>query len=293
MYNFLIILLFLMLLIAALIFYLRARLQDASVPVIKSLLPANVPQRVMCIFPHPDDEIVVAGTLLLLEQQKIETILVTLTHGEKGPTGGKVAPEELGNLRIQELQKSASILGIDHQELFKFPDGGIEFFSPMVLKQTILEVIAKYQPSLIITYDEKKGLYGHPDHRLSALFVHEIVKEHQDDPGFPVKAVYAVTVPKNMLEVAMSISPVVREAFRGDAGSLLPLPDFAIRIWRYAKMKSRALHAHWSQHGVMSQFFPFHDRFPTWLYFFVFDREYFAKVDCGGVQKDPSKNNSI
>ena len=138
MYTFLSSLFLLLLLAAAFIFYLRMRLQDGSVPISKVILPANAPQRVMLLFPHPDDEIVVAGTLLLLEGQGIETVLVTLTHGEKGPTGGLIEPDELGKIRPQELKQSASILGIDHLEVFAYPDSGIESVPPAELKKNDL-----------------------------------------------------------------------------------------------------------------------------------------------------------
>jgi LmbE family N-acetylglucosaminyl deacetylase len=184
----------------------------------------------------------------------------------------------LGDVRVKELQHSVDILKVSKHELFQYPDGGIASISSEKLKQLIYELILKHQPGLLITYDEFIGLYGHPDHRLTAQYTREVVDEHRDEPNFPVQALYVVTAPRKMIEVAMSISEEVRQAFHGDAGSRLPVPDFAMRIRRYAKAKSQAMHAHLSQHGVLSQFFPYHDHFPTWLYFFVFDREYFAKV---------------
>lgn len=282
MYWFFSLPLILVILVFAGFWFLRSRLQDDSVPVGLDF-PGN---RVMFVFPHPDDEITCAGTLKALNRQGKETILITLTRGEAGTTNGLVdesdpvrKKRELGQLRSRELESVSELLDIDRLEIFDFPDSGIKDIPADVLKSVIEEKIDRYQPSVIITYDDKIGLYGHPDHVIIARYVKEIFESKKDKPDFSVKQLYQVTLPRPMIETAMQISDYFKQNYPTLAENGLPSPTMAVNISEFGVYKRDAMLLHRSQRSTFDDMQPYFDRFPPSLYFRIFDKEYFARVE--------------
>jgi LmbE family N-acetylglucosaminyl deacetylase len=163
----------------------------------------------MFIFPHPDDEITSAGLIKLLSQQEVEITLITLTRGEAGDSNGLIKDSDpvqkklqLGRLRTQELESASKILGISNLEILDFPDGGLLTISPDTLKKLIQDRIAQFKPTVLVTYDEVVGLYGHLDHRLTAAYVKEVFLENYGQPNFSVGRLFQVTLPKPMIKTA-------------------------------------------------------------------------------------------
>lgn len=260
-------------------FYLRSRLQDDSVPLAESFSG----EKVMFIFPHPDDEITSAGTLKLLDNEGIETSLITFTRGEAGSSNGMVAETDsakrklaLGEIRFKELSAVGQLLGVDNQEILDFPDSGIKNLPPDSLKNAIRQKIARYKPSILITYDDVIGLYGHPDHRLIAQYTKEIFLEERGKNGFPVKKLYQVTLPKPMIETAMKISDSFKRNF--GTGATLPTPTMALKISKVGDFKKQAMLLHASQRPTFNDMQPYFDKIPVWIYYRIFDKEYFAEV---------------
>ncbi|WP_337043070.1 PIG-L deacetylase family protein [Emticicia sp. 17c] len=269
----------LLLVVAGLFFYLRSQLQDDSVPMAEGFSG----QKVMFIFPHPDDEITSAGTLKLLDQQGIETSLITFTHGEAGGTNGLVQETDplkkktaLAKIREKELRAVGQLLGVDNQEILDFADSGISLLPPDTLKKVIRQKIARYQPTVLITYDDVIGLYGHPDHRLIAQYTKEIFLAEKGSEGFPVKKLYQVTLPKPMIETAKKISASFKRNFSKNA--TLPTPTMAIKISAVGAFKKQAMLLHVSQRPTFNDMQPYFDKIPVWIYYRIFDKEYFSEV---------------
>ncbi len=274
--------LLLILLFVGSLWFLRSRLQDDTVPVVKNW---QADEKVMFIFPHPDDEITCAGTLKLLDSLGIKTILITLTQGEAGATNGLVDESDpvqkkvnLGQLRREELLAVGEVLGIDHLEVFDFPDSGIQETSADLLKQLIQAKIDYYQPSIVVTYDDKIGFYGHPDHRLVAGYIKDIFLENRDRAGFPVKKLYQVTLPKPMIETALKISESFRSNYPTLAENGLPSPTVSVKITPFGNYKREAMLLHRSQRPTFDEMQPYFDKVPPFIFFRIFDKEYFAEV---------------
>lgn len=269
-----------LLIILGILWFIRTRLQDDSVPVTNELLG----EKVMFIFPHPDDEITCAGTLKMLDTKGSETILLTLTHGEAGPTNGLIDAADpqkkakLGQLRKQELESVSKLLGIDHLEILDFPDHGMEDIPPQLVKKTLEEKIIFYQPTVIVTYDDKIGFYGHPDHLLVARYLKEIFLQERDRPNFPVKKLYQVTLPTPMIKTALLISESFRQSYKALTEQGLPLPTMAVKITDYGSYKREAMLLHRSQRATFDEMQPYFAQFPPFIYFRVFDKEYFTQV---------------
>ena len=67
----------------------RSILHNSDIPQKEFLLKSNEKQTILAFFPHPDDEVTVAGTLMKMVDQGHSLILVCLTRGEAADTGGK------------------------------------------------------------------------------------------------------------------------------------------------------------------------------------------------------------
>jgi LmbE family N-acetylglucosaminyl deacetylase len=140
------------------------------------------PLTLMAVHAHPDDEASSGGILATYSDQGIQTIVVTCTNGEYGDAPGGIKPgqeghdpEAVARLRLAELQESVSILKVSDVETLGYRDSGMEdwdyknrpdAFSNVPLETVagrIGELITKYRPQVLVTYDET-GAYQHPDH---------------------------------------------------------------------------------------------------------------------------------
>jgi LmbE family N-acetylglucosaminyl deacetylase len=271
-------------LLLSFLWIIRRQLQDDSIPVKEQLTEKM--GKVMFIFPHPDDEITCAGTLKKLDEQGIETILLTLTKGEAGPTSGlineanaSVKKAKLAQLREQELHSVGKLLGIDYLEILDFPDGGIQNIASEQIKATLLEKINYYQPSIIVSYDDRIGLYGHQDHILVARYLKELWLESRHNPNFSPSRLYQVTLPKPMIQTALKISETFQKNYPNHPEDGLPFPSIAINITQFGSYKRQAIETHRSQKDMLNDLQPYYDKFPPFIYFWVFDKEYFTEVN--------------
>lgn len=112
--------------------------------------------------PHADDETYgMGGSLLKASDEGIQTHLVVLTDGA---LGGSAA--DLVDVRDQEVQKAAKILGIEHVDSWQEPDRGL------ALSDALVERIAqKIQTVGAASVFFPGPLELHPDHRSTALLV--------------------------------------------------------------------------------------------------------------------------
>jgi bacillithiol biosynthesis deacetylase BshB1 len=108
---------------------------------------------ILAIAVHPDDvELGCAGTLMVHAQQGMKVGVVDLTRGELGTRG---TPE----LREQEAQAAAKIMGLEVRENLGLADG---FFRNDTMEQmAIITAIRKYRPDIVLAnaMDDR-----HPDH---------------------------------------------------------------------------------------------------------------------------------
>jgi N-acetylglucosamine malate deacetylase 2 len=272
----LILLVFLLLGSVSAIIYANYYVNDGEVPVSQELFPENEPKRVLALFAHPDDEIMVSGTFSKLGKQKDAfTALAVFTRGEAGPDGGVVPRHKLGDERTKEMKKSAEIIGADRLEFYDFPDGGLEEVNGEEMKQVITDLITDIKPTVLISYDDEIGLYGHPDHVVTGRLVREVAREELSRGNSPVKRHYMVTLPKPMIEVAFKLSPTFKEKYPKDTSKGLPAPDIAFPMATEAAARKKVLLSHRTQKEVISSVQPYYDKIPASIYYRIFDREYF------------------
>ena len=128
--------------------------------------------RLLCITAHPDDEAgAFGGTLLLYAERGVETHLVCLTAGTAARNRGTArSPEELAELRRQELAASCKVLGIAGWEVLDYPDAGLDRVNLYDVVGELCLRIRRIKPHIILTFGFDGGLTGHIDHAMAGVF---------------------------------------------------------------------------------------------------------------------------
>lgn len=112
---------------------------------------------IMACAPHPDDEVMCAGTLAKYARNGHTTVIVFVTNGEVGSE--VLSKQEIAAVREQEARASAAVIGAQCFWM-GFPD---EFLYPdETTRLQMIDVIRQFQPDIIICPD--KDADYHPDH---------------------------------------------------------------------------------------------------------------------------------
>jgi len=149
---------------------------------------AGNPLALLAVHAHPDDEASKgAGTVARYSDEGVHCVLVCCTGGEAGDILNPAVDtpevrERLHDVRMEELQASADAIGYDTVDLLGYHDSGMpdtetnarpDNFANAPLDEAVgrlVRIIRAERPQVIITYDEDRKFYPHPDH----IRVHEI-----------------------------------------------------------------------------------------------------------------------
>ena len=117
---------------------------------------------VLAIFAHRDDaELTCGGTLIKLASQGHRAGVLDLTEGEMGSRGS-------AELRAQEAEHAAQVMGLCVRENLKLPDAGI--VNTPETRRLLARVIRRHRPAIVIA----PAQHGrHPDHRVTAELVRD------------------------------------------------------------------------------------------------------------------------
>jgi LmbE family N-acetylglucosaminyl deacetylase len=119
---------------------------------------------VAAIFAHPDDEAFgPSGTLCQLSKTH-DVYIFCATRGEAGnnhltDSQGKT----IGDIREEELRKSASIIGVKDVIMLGYIDGMLSNSIYHDIADKIIRYLDELQPKILLTY-EPRGISGHLDH---------------------------------------------------------------------------------------------------------------------------------
>ncbi|HPO15568.1 MAG TPA: bacillithiol biosynthesis deacetylase BshB1 [Candidatus Hydrogenedentes bacterium] len=117
---------------------------------------------ILAIGAHPDDiELGIGGLIAKLAREGRTIALLDLTRGEMGTRG---TPE----LRAQEAEAAAKILGVAHRENANLPDGGLANTSEQ--QQKIIPFLRKFRPAVILA---PMAPDRHPDHQAAHALVRD------------------------------------------------------------------------------------------------------------------------
>ncbi len=253
----------------------------------------------MAVHAHPDDEASGGGILAAYSDQGIRTVVVTCTNGEFGDAPGGIKPgddghdtEEVARLRLAELEESTRILQVGAVETLGYHDSGMpewdyktrpDAFCNVPLDTVsgrIAELIDKYQPQVLVTYDDA-GAYQHPDH----VHASRAAQAAATATGIPAKVYLSTMKGSNWAKIWTALREAGVEVPSWDDGS----PEAQERARRALESEARitstvdirgvlarkraALFAHGSQ--INDSWF---SKLPTSVAEDAFGYEYFIRV---------------
>ena len=258
-------------LVTALFLFARDQINDGDVRIVRDLIPPGAPPRVLAIWAHPDDEVTSAGTFAAMTARGVDLSLVYLTAGEAARDTG-YDRTTLAEVRRAEARRAGQTLGAKRVEVLDWPDGGLVRTDPEGPKTDLTRLLSEIQPSVVITFDDRVGFYGRPGHVCTGVWVRKLIEAN---PG-TVQRLYQATLPRAMIALALKLVSAFRNAYPTDPDRQLPAPTLAVRISGQSGAKRRLLDVHASQAKVMADVQPYYQKLPGWLYYRLFDREYFA-----------------
>ena len=143
----------------------------------------------LCIAAHRDDaELTCGGTLIKAVDDGYRVGVLDLTEGEMGTRGS-------ADLRAEEAEAAAEVMGLTIRENLRLPDAGVE--NTRATREALVTMIRQLQPRVVIA-PAARG--RHPDHRLTselvrdACFLAGIARYVPDVPRHrPLKLLHTIT----------------------------------------------------------------------------------------------------
>lgn len=119
-------------------------------------------QRVLCVAPHPDDEVFGAGGLLTLLAGRGSAVeVLILTRGEHAAGDPS---DEMADVRMQESCRAAAWLGLGEPAFLDWPDRGVRYSEPLISR--LAAELDAQRPQLLLLPALSEP---HPDHQALAL----------------------------------------------------------------------------------------------------------------------------
>ena len=233
---------------------------------------------VLACFAHPDDEGFAAGGLLaMLAAGGARVTLVCATNGEVGEISDPslATPENLGQVRQQELRNAMAVTGIADLRFLNYRDSGMDGTddnrhpnaycnsAAATVVDRLAGIIRATGPHIVLTHDPSGG-YGHPDHKTMCAHATAAVARAADStdsdsdsdsdsdhgPNGAAPLLYYVCFPRSVFRrwwqemTDRGITP----PFAVDAADSLGTPDAAVTTvvdvlpWVKVKLESLACH---------------------------------------------------
>lgn len=116
----------------------------------------------LVVFPHPDDESVMAGGLIQVALRLgFKVTVLTLTEGIRGKIHINGRGRSVSEIRREEMAKAMSKLGVVDWIMWSFEDGKLRQTNNWKLR--LRKFVEDTKPALVVTYD-LSGATAHPDH---------------------------------------------------------------------------------------------------------------------------------
>ena len=152
------------------------------------LLFAEVPERVLAVYAHPDDADVDCGaTLARWADAGSEVHLLLLADGGKGTSDPAVEPADLAATRALEVAAAVDVLGLSSVEILGIADGEVP--EQLDLIETLVQRIRNLRPSCVLGHDPTAVFFGsvyvnHRDHRAAGWALLDAVSPSAAQPHY-------------------------------------------------------------------------------------------------------------
>jgi LmbE family N-acetylglucosaminyl deacetylase len=193
--------------------------------------------RALVVTAHPDDmEFGSAGTLAKWVDEGAEVTLCLGTDGSTGTQDRSLMGAGLRDVRREETQRAAEVIGIRQLVWLDYPDGYVEY--SLDLRRDLARVFRRYRPHRFMVMDPTPTIddfINHPDHRAIGQASLDVSMTAGTTPGhFP-----------ELLEEGLEPWRGLRELWIAGPG----LKPHVVDISRYVDRKVQALMCHRSQVG--------------------------------------------
>jgi len=176
-------------------------------------------------FPHPDDEMIWAGTIAKMKQAGWSVNLLTLTQGLNAQNKA---------MRKSEWPAAGEISGYDNMVIHDFLNNSWEAIlgdsirfgneNQGTLKAVIKLYIQAVNPNIIVTYDDIIGGYRHPEHQITAKIVYALLNENQVEPPFNNLQLLQLTLSPDLEHFLLHSLDTYQQAKSKSQASSLLLP---------------------------------------------------------------------
>lgn len=123
---------------------------------------------ILVIAPHTDDaEFGIAGSVARWAGNGKVVVYVICTNGDKGTSDTSLKPNILAEMRKQEQQEAAGVLGVKDVIFLGYPDQGLEDTADF--RKELVRQIRKYRPDTVATTDPYRRYLWHRDHRIAGI----------------------------------------------------------------------------------------------------------------------------
>jgi LmbE family N-acetylglucosaminyl deacetylase len=256
----------------------KSDLQDDKISIIDHFSNDTISKRALFIFAHGDDETACAGTILKLKENNYNVGVIILTNQGK-------------EIRHQEFLHSMKLLDVDYYKHLSLKITNYNSWNEIIedkkehwkgdtvrIKNKLIEIISDYNPSIVFTWDNKVGLYGHPDHILLSQLVNSVFDNQEKifDNTINIENLYMITLSKGLENHILKKMKFYDDFLKRYNEEGIPNPDVAVKISNYAVIKKDVLLSYKSEYkSALSKFFPKFKETDAKEYFELYDREYY------------------
>jgi LmbE family N-acetylglucosaminyl deacetylase len=239
----------------------------------------------LIIVAHDDDAIGCAGTITELVKKGWKVHYLTF-YGNWRKEDNPIRKKEV--LAVAQIQHLASTTLLDFS--IQRTDTVMEPWMPIPyarfsdymkvdsIKLIIGNAISQYKPSVLFTLDNIIGGYGHPEHVCVSQCAIDVCETFKTDSAFSVRRIYQAVFPRTLNDNTLKNNPAFIAAKKVYQAEGSPIPNVEYEILNSSKEKKQALVAYESQKRSLLKIWPYYYLYPHWLYFRIFDKEYFHTI---------------
>jgi LmbE family N-acetylglucosaminyl deacetylase len=207
------------------------------------------------IWAHPDDDIYLSSGVMAAAAAAGERVIdVTATRGEGGSMDeSRWPPEQMGEVRTQELYRSLEILGVkEHRFLRGCLDVDMQTPLDEVGRAQVRQIVQEIQPDTVLTFGPD-GMTGHVGHMSVSRWVTDAFREAAPSGA---RLLYATNTPEWVEEWVPKLAPF--NIFLPGSPPQTPRDQIALHLAlddELRDLKLRAISAHESQvEGLLEVF---------------------------------------
>lgn len=254
-------------------------------------------KRALVVVAHDDDICAASGTLAKLTAEGWDIKQISFHDGnDQRAKRAQQAVSKIISGEITFLNENGETyrtdLSTNKRPYLALPKEQFKsIFKHEELASRLRTKIETFKPSVIFTLDHKIGGYGHPDH----VFISQLVVDLCQDERLGVQKIYQTVYPPSMEQRVnvdwtnmwnkFNVYENACKVYQEPEG--MPEPTCSIDIYNFSDKKMAYLKSFGKQEQKnLKKFIPGYHYYPSWLYFLIFDKEYFHVIS-------PSKNMAL